>query len=88
MRQKKRYITPDPPKPSRIVNAQGMIYHPTAAPAGFCKCGVILQFKPKQDDYIFPSHARALHAREHTIRYMLENNLPVDPSDFIVEAAQ
>ncbi len=78
--------TPTPSKLARVMDLEGNIYHPTKAPEGLCKCGVMLELKPRKTDYIFPSRARALHAREHTIRYLFQNNMPVDKDNFIVEA--
>lgn len=76
---------PSTPKPCRVVDSVGNTYHPTSAPAGLFKCGVMLELKPKKKDYIFPSHLRAIHARDHTIRYLVDSGLPVDPANFIIE---
>lgn len=86
MKKDKPKGLPTPPKPCYIVDPSGKFYHPTQAPAGLSKCGIMLELKPKTKPYIFPNKTRALnHAREHTIRYLMENNLPCDPDSFIVK---
>ncbi len=81
----KPYIEPDQPKKCRVVNKLGEIYHATNAPQGFCKCGIMLQLNTKKTDFIFESRVKALHAREHTIRWLTQNGFEVDYDDFIVE---
>ena len=76
------------PKPSRVVNKKGLIYKPTKAPSGLCGCQVMLELKPTNEDYIFPSRIRAGHARHHTIKYLVNNSLPVDYDDFIIQVVE
>jgi hypothetical protein len=84
-KHKRPYIEPDEPKPCRIIDKNGLVYHPTSAPVGFCKCGVMLELKPKTKDYIFSARIRANHARAHTIKWLEDNNFPVDFDDFIIQ---
>lgn len=80
------YIEPDQPKRCVIKDKSGWFYHPTKAPDGLSKCGVMLQLNTKKTPHIFESRARALHAREHTIRFLVNSGLPFDGENFIVEA--
>lgn len=84
-RHKRPYISPDQHKRQcRVKNSQGLIYKPTQAPAGICKCGVMLELKPGTQDYIFPTVTRANHAISHTLKFLgsigVEENL-----DFVIE---
>ena len=82
----KPYVEPDPARPCHVVDRMGLFYHPTTAPAGFCKCGVILKLNTQKKEYVFQSHAKAIHAKEHTIRWLKENGFePVDYDNFIIE---
>ena len=85
-KKKRPYIEPDPAKPCRVVDKNGLIYHPTKAPDGLCKCGVMLGLMPKSEDYVFDSRQRAAHAKDHTIKFLFQSNLPVDKSNFIIES--
>ena len=71
-------------KKCRVVNSKGLVYHPTKAPAGLCKCGVMLELKPRKEDYIFPSTSRAQHAISHTMKYLDSLNAELG-DEFIVE---
>jgi hypothetical protein len=73
------------PIPCKIKNKQGLYYHPTKAPEGLCKCGVMLGLKPRKEGYVFPARIRARHAIEHTIRFLKVSGLPFDAEDFIIE---
>jgi len=84
----KPYVEPDKPVPCRVVDKQGGIYHATNAPAGFCKCGIMLEVSTYSSDYVFPSRIKASHAREHTIRYLSQIGFDVDPSDYIIEVVK
>jgi hypothetical protein len=84
-RSGKPYQEPDQPKKCVIVDKGGLFYHPTPAPEGFCKCGVMLKLKTNPNEYIFAAHTHAIHAREHTIRWLKDNEFPFDPDDFIIK---
>jgi hypothetical protein len=87
MKKNKEKGIPSQPKPCKIVDREGLNYHPVAAPDGLCKCGVMLAFMPRKNVYIFPSHIRANHAISHTISYIKQNDLPIDITNFIVKEA-
>ena len=87
-RRKKKNTSVDttPKVPCRVVNPNGGTYHPTKAPDGLSKCGVMLELKPRNEDYIFPSMRKAEHARHHTIKYMLQLGFELQAivGDFVV----
>ena len=84
-RHKRKYVDQTPPKRSRIVDAQGGVYHPIPAPAGLCKCGIMMALKPQNTDYVFPSAVSARHAISHTMTYLKSINIEFNPKDYFVE---
>lgn len=77
---------PSPPVPCSIQTSEGLYYHPTKAPQGLCRCGIMLELKPKKEKYIFPSVHRANHARNHTITYLKGMGVSVNyEKEFIVK---
>ena len=84
-RSGKPYQEPDQPKTCVIVDKEGNFYHPTPAPEGFCKCGVMLMLKTNPNIHIFSARTHAIHAREHTIKWMKNNGLPFDPDNFVIK---
>ena len=81
---KKEKGIPSEPKPCCITDGKGNYYHPTQAPSGLSKCGVMLDVNPKRKIYEFSSKIRAGHAIEHTIRYLQESGIDVNVKSFIV----
>lgn len=76
------------PKPCRIVDPTGNVYHPTQAPELLCRCGVMLDLKPRKEDYVFSSKIRATHAKEHTIKYLKLIGSPFFPDDYRIEEVE
>jgi len=83
----RKHVEPTLPVKCRVIHPKGGIYHPTKAPKGLSKCGVMLELKPRREDYIFPSRNKALHARHHAIKYLasLGFEISVVAGDFVVE---
>ena len=81
----KPYIEPNPPQKCRVKNADGLIFKAAKAPAGFCRCGIMLELMPSTKDYIFPTTKSALHAIHHTVTYMSSLGIVLSPKDFFVE---
>lgn len=81
----KPYTAPNPPQKCRIKNADGLIYKAASAPAGFCKCGVMLELKPGTTDYIFQTTKSATHAISHTIVYLESIGVVMRSKDFFIE---
>lgn len=65
------------PKQCVIKDENGFYYHPTTAPEGLSKCGVMLQLMAKKEPFIFTSKSRADHAIHHTIAFLKSKNIEV-----------
>ncbi len=72
-------------KKCRIKSPDGLIYHATKAPNGLCRCGVMLELRPRKDDFIFSSISRANHAISHTLKFLNELGIDKSIDQFIVE---
>jgi len=69
----------------RIKSPDGLVYHPTKAPDDLCRCGVMLELKPRKDDYVFNSSARAEHAISHTLKFLSGQGVELKTKEFFVE---
>lgn len=80
------YTEPDKPKRSIVTDKEGNFYHPTKAPDGLCKCGIMLALAPKKDKYVFPSVISAQHAISHTGKYLKSIGVEFDYKNFLVRS--
>lgn len=83
----KPYKEPDQPKKSIVVDSDGNFYHPTKAPDGLCKCGIMLALLPRNYRYVFPTARSARHAINHTEKYLKSIGVKFNPKDFFVKSA-